>query len=95
MLAKLFNISVDSDGKIIPEGLEVGIFAYGIHHDRKVYPDPEKFEPQRFAGATNRSPYAYIPFSAGSRNCIGIIYYTYLSAMQEIKGVFCFYSRNL
>lgn len=59
------------EGETIPQGVEVAIFAYGIHRDPSVYPNPEKFDPERFAGFSNRSPYAYIPFSAGSRNCIG------------------------
>lgn len=59
------------EGETIQRGAEVAIFAYGIHHDPNVYPNPEKFDPERFAGASDRSPYAYIPFSAGSRNCMG------------------------
>lgn len=59
------------EGALIPKGTEVVVFAYGVHHNDKVFPDPEKFDPERFAGVSNRSPYAYIPFSAGSRNCIG------------------------
>lgn len=58
-------------GKVIPRETKVSVFVYGLHHDPKIYPHPENFILERFAGATDRSPYAYIPFSAGSRNCIG------------------------
>ncbi|CAF1245712.1 unnamed protein product [Rotaria sp. Silwood1] len=64
-----------SDGQTIRKGTTVYIFIYGVHHDSNAFPQPERFDPDRFhqSSVTNeeRSPFAFVPFSAGSRNCIG------------------------
>ncbi|CAF3258747.1 unnamed protein product [Rotaria socialis] len=63
------------NGQIIRKGTTMYIFIYGVHHDPNVFPQPERFDPNRFYESTEvseeRSPYAFVPFSAGSRNCIG------------------------
>ena len=70
-----FCFLTTGENQIIRKGTNVAIFILGIHYDANVYPNPEKFDPERFAerSATSdeRSPFAFIPFSAGSRNCIG------------------------
>ena len=46
---------------------------YALHHDPKYFPDPERFNPERFSDANkdNIVPYTYIPFGMGPRKCIG------------------------
>ncbi|CAB3223907.1 unnamed protein product [Arctia plantaginis] len=60
-------------GYIIPKNTYYNIHIYDLHHDPDLYSDPEKFIPERFLpeNSVKRHPYAYIPFSAGSRNCLG------------------------
>ena len=45
-----------------------------MHHNEDYFPDSFKFDPDRWADAENakRMEKAYVPFSKGSRMCIGI-----------------------
>ncbi|PSN52369.1 Cytochrome P450 9e2 [Blattella germanica] len=54
-------------------GDAVWIPIYAIHHDPKYYPNPEKFDPERFSDENkdNIKPFTYLPFGSGPRNCIG------------------------
>jgi cytochrome P450 len=59
-----------AEGKI-PKGSIVGVVPFLVHRDPKVFPDPEAFDPTRFAPGTERPKYGYLPFGGGPRTCIG------------------------
>ncbi|CDS08861.1 hypothetical protein LRAMOSA10222 [Lichtheimia ramosa] len=67
----------DLDGVFIPKGQSVGLDIYNLHHNPTVWKDPEVFDPERFTPggeydqlSTTGMP--WLPFSSGSRICIGM-----------------------
>jgi cytochrome P450 len=58
-------------GFTMPAGSLIVMSAYVIHRQAEWWPDPERFDPARFVDAAPRHPFAYFPFSAGPRQCIG------------------------
>ncbi|KAF2154549.1 cytochrome P450 monooxygenase [Myriangium duriaei CBS 260.36] len=60
------------DGQFIPGGTSVSISALCAHRDETIYPQADKFIPERFLGEAGKElqPY-FITFSAGARGCIG------------------------
>jgi len=60
-------------GYRVGKGHLVSINIYALQHDERFFPDPARFDPERFAhGWEDRTPrHAYLPFGAGPRVCIG------------------------
>ncbi|KAJ8024061.1 Cytochrome P450 4V2 [Holothuria leucospilota] len=60
-------------GITVPKGTHLSLGFFFLHRDPKHFPNPEKFDPDRFlpANCNGRHNFAFIPFSAGHRNCIG------------------------
>jgi cytochrome P450 family 138 len=55
---------------VIPQGDSLIVSISQIHDDPDVYPDPDRFDPQRYIG-TKPSTFAWIPFGGGARRCVG------------------------
>lgn len=65
-------------GYAIPAGSHVFLSPYAIHRNPAFWADPERFDPERFLPERNLTPdgqprprFAYFPFGAGQRKCIG------------------------
>uniref|UniRef100_A0A7N8YHG7 unspecific monooxygenase n=1 Tax=Mastacembelus armatus TaxID=205130 RepID=A0A7N8YHG7_9TELE len=73
-LERVAKASVEVNGVTIPKGTVIVIPVYAIQHDPALWPEPEAFTPERFSkeNKNNIDPYAFLPFGAGPRNCIGM-----------------------
>jgi cytochrome P450 len=64
---------VEIGGYTIKKGGVVRALSYPVHHDARWFPDPERFDPDRFLPERMEEvpQYAYFPFGGGPRVCIG------------------------
>jgi cytochrome P450 family 9 len=62
-----------------------------IYSDPVYFPEPEKFDPERFSEENkhNIQEYTYMPFGVGPRNCIGSRF-----ALMEVKSIFYYMLLN-
>lgn len=60
-------------GYVVPAGATALLSQYVIHHDPRWYPDPWRFDPERWKpeAVAARPKYSFFPFGAGPRMCIG------------------------
>jgi cytochrome P450 len=64
---------VEVGGYVIPKGAQILVSQWVVHRDPRWFPNPEGFDPDRFAPerAGDLPRFAYFPFGGGPRTCIG------------------------
>lgn len=68
-------------GYDLPKGMMLSVCTYLTHHRPDIYPEPQRFRPERFL-ERQFSPYEFFPFGGGNRRCIGAAF-----ALFEMKLV--------
>jgi len=69
-------------GVLLPAGARVFLSPWSMHRNPRWFPDPNRFDPDRFSqeGKQGRPAYSYIPFGGGGRRCLG-------ESFAELEGV--------
>lgn len=72
-VARLATRDISVDGYRVEAGSLVAVGLYGLHHDPQLWPNPMKFDPDRFSpkNANDRNRWQFLPFLGGGRPCIG------------------------
>ncbi|XP_077297022.1 cytochrome P450 4g15 [Arctopsyche grandis] len=85
------DVRLKSSDLTIPAGCTVIIGTYKVHRREDIYPNPNIFDPDNFLPerCANRHYYAFVPFSAGPRSCVGRKY-----AMLKLKIILSTIMRN-
>jgi cytochrome P450 family 6 len=66
------NYQVPGTDTVIEKGTAIFVSLMGMHRDENYFPNPEKFDPDRFADEIHDyDEDAYMPFGVGPRNCLG------------------------
>lgn len=69
-VGRVLTEPVELAGHLLPDGVMVIPGLVLVHMDPRLYPDPDRFDPDRMLGAT-LSPSSYLPFGGGNRRCLG------------------------
>lgn len=93
LIARTINtdLKLASGDYVVPAGCTVVVTTFKMHRQPHIYPNPEVFDPDNFLPekTANRHYYAFVPFSAGPRSCVGRKY-----AMLKLKIILATIMRN-
>ena len=78
---RLLKAPLTIGGIDLPAGVGVAPNIYSAHRRPDVWPEPDRFRPERFIG-TRPNPYEFFPFGGGMRRCLGMAF-----ALHEMKVV--------
>jgi cytochrome P450 len=72
-MARTTNEDVELAGSVVKAGSHLAMSIPSLHNNPDVWPEPERFDPDRFLpeAVAKRSPNAYVPFGRGPHACIG------------------------
>ena len=80
-VGRILKQPVEIAGHLLPAGVMVAPGVGLVHSDDRIYPDADRFDPDRMIGATLR-PTTWLPFGGGARRCLGATF-----AMAEMRVV--------
>uniref|UniRef100_A0A2M3Z3F0 Putative cytochrome p450 cyp4/cyp19/cyp26 subfamily n=1 Tax=Anopheles braziliensis TaxID=58242 RepID=A0A2M3Z3F0_9DIPT len=85
------DLKLASSDLIVPAGATITVATFKLHRLESIYPNPDVFDPDNFLPErqANRHYYAFVPFSAGPRSCVGRKY-----AMLKLKIILSTILRN-
>lgn len=75
LMARTVQEDMNLGGIMIPQGTLVSVDIHALHHRPDIWPDPERFDPERFRDNNSGERHegiVWVPFSGGSRQCIGM-----------------------
>lgn len=79
ILGRMAVDDTELGGHIVPKGAFVAVATYAIHHSTRHWPNPERFDPERFA--SDHLPPTFLPFGLGARRCVGEHFGTFESQL--------------
>jgi cytochrome P450 len=74
--ARVLKAPTTIGSRELPAGVAIAPCIYLVHRRADLWPEPEKFNPDRFLDA-RPNPNAFIPFGGGTRRCLGAAFASY------------------